>query len=277
MEFITSRQNPLILRVVRLQDRKHRQREQLFTFDGIKLCKEALLANVTLDKIFLRASTADRVLNRMEQELPDRNFSAHPALVMLEDAVFDKISAEKSPEGIICVAKYIDKFHKIVTINNIDQSAVYPIGPKERIMLLESVRDPGNLGTIIRSAAAFGIDRLIISEDCADLYNPKTVRASMGTIFHRQIDRVADLPTAISALIRDGRNIYAAALDQTAVKLGAVALNPGDGIVIGNEGHGLSADTISACTGCLYIPMAEGIESLNAAMAATVCMWEMYR
>ena len=277
MEFITSRQNPLILRVVRLQDRKHRQREQLFAFDGIKLCKEALLANVTLDKIFLRASTADRVLNRMEQELPDRNFSAHPALVMLEDAVFDKISAEKSPEGIICVAKYIDKFHKIVTINNIDQSAVYPIGPKERIMLLESVRDPGNLGTIIRSAAAFGIDRLIISEDCADLYNPKTVRASMGTIFHRQIDRVADLPAAISALIRDGRNIYAAALDQTAVKLGAVALNPGDGIVIGNEGHGLSADTISACTGCLYIPMAEGIESLNAAMAATVCMWEMYR
>ena len=277
MEFITSRQNPLILRVVRLQDRKHRQREQLFAFDGIKLCKEALLANVTLDKIFLRASTADRVLNRMEQELPDRNFSAHPALVMLEDAVFDKISAEKSPEGIICVAKYIDKFHKIVTINNIDQSAVYPIGLKERIMLLESVRDPGNLGTIIRSAAAFGIDRLIISEDCADLYNPKTVRASMGTIFHRQIDRVADLPAAISALIRDGRNIYAAALDQTAVKLGAVALNPGDGIVIGNEGHGLSADTISACTGCLYIPMAEGIESLNAAMAATVCMWEMYR
>ena len=99
----------------------------------------------------------------------------------------------------------------------------------------------------------------------------------MGTIFHRQIDRVADLPAAISALIRDGRNIYAVALDQTAVKLGAVALNPGDGIVIGNEGHGLSADTISACTGCLYIPMAEGIESLNAAMAAGILMWETVR
>jgi len=277
MEIITSRHNPLILRVVRLQDRKHRQREQLFMFDGIKLCKEAMLSGIELEKIFLRASTSERILNRMEQELPGMDFSAHTALVVLDDAVFDKISAEKSPEGMICVAKYIDKFHKIVTINNIDESEVYPLNSSERILLLESVRDPGNLGTIIRSAAAFGVDRLIISEDCADLYNAKTVRASMGTLFHQKIDRVTDMSCAIDQLRRAGRNIYAAALDQTAVRLGSFALRACDGIVIGNEGHGLSAETIAACTGCLYIPMAEGIESLNAAMAATVCMWEMYR
>ena len=277
MELITSRQNPLILRTVRLQDRKHRQREQLFTFDGIKLSIEAIHSGVALEKIFLRASTAGYVLERMEKKLPGMNFSSHPALVKLEDAVFEKISAEKSPEGIICVAKYIDKCHKIVTINNIDESAEYPIGQNERIMLLESVRDPGNLGTIVRSAAAFGIDRLIISDDCADLYNAKTVRASMGTIFHQNIDRVADMPCAISKLRHSGRKIYAAALDNTAVRLGTVVLNAIDGIVIGNEGHGLTFETMSACTGCLYIPMAEGIESLNAAMAATVCMWEMYR
>ncbi len=277
METITSRQNPQILRAVRLQDRKHRQREQLFSFDGIKLCKEALLSGIAPEQIYLRASSMDRVLERMEQELPEVDFSHLSSLVKLDDPVFEKISAEKSPEGIICVTKYIDKCHKIVTINNINDLGAYPVSEQERILLLESVRDPGNLGTIIRGAAAFGIDRLIISEDCADLYNSKTVRASMGTIFRQHIDRVDNMPAVIESLRSVGRKIYAAALDHTAVRLGEVILDARDGIIIGNEGHGLSSSTINACTGCLYIPMAEGTESLNAAMAATVCMWEMYR
>lgn len=277
METITSRQNAQIIRTVRLQDRKYRQREQLFCFDGIKLCKEAMLAGIIPERIFLRASTLDRVLDRMERELPGMAFSENPALICLEDAVFEKISKEKSPEGIICVAKYIDKCHKIVTINNMESSAAYSLSDHERILLLESVRDPGNLGTIIRSAAAFGIDRLIVSEDCADLYNPKTIRASMGAIFRQHIDLVEDMPRMIAHLRAGNRRIFAAALDHDAQRLGAVALAPQDGIVIGNEGHGLSEATIASCTGCLFIPMAEGTESLNAAMAATVCMWEMYR
>lgn len=277
MEIITSRQNPQILHAVRLQDRKHRQREKLFCFDGIKLCMEALMSDVEIARIFLRSSTAKSVIARIEKELPSVDFSSHVALVMLEDAVFEKISIEKSPEGVICIAKYIDKCHKIVTINNIEELGAYPVTENERVMLLESVRDPGNLGTIIRGASAFGIDRLIISQDCADLYNPKTVRASMGTIFRQHIDRVEDMPSAVRALQNDGRRIYAAALDSTALRLGEAELCARDGIVIGNEGHGLSDDTIAACTGCLFIPMAEGTESLNAAMAATVCMWEMFR
>lgn len=277
MEIITSRQNPQILHAVRLQDRKHRQREKLFCFDGIKLCMEALMSDVEIVRIFLRSSTAKSVIARIEKELPSVDFSSHVALVMLEDAVFEKISIEKSPEGVICIAKYIDKCHKIVTINNIEELGAYPVTENERVMLLESVRDPGNLGTIIRGASAFGIDRLIISQDCADLYNPKTVRASMGTIFRQHIDRVENMPSAVRALQNDGRRIYAAALDSTALRLGAAELCARDGIVIGNEGHGLSDDTIAACTGCLFIPMAEGTESLNAAMAATVCMWEMFR
>ena len=274
---ITSRQNPQILGAVRLQDRKHRQRERRFLFDGIKLCKEAIMSGVEIERIYLRTSGMDRLMARMEEELPGQDFSHHPALVQLDDAVFEKISAEKSPEGVICVAKYIDKCHKIVTINNIEDLGGYPVMGSERVMLLESVRDPGNLGTIIRGASAFGVDRLIISEDCADLYNAKTVRASMGTIFRQHIDRVENMPCAIRALRNAGRKIYAAALDNTALRLGETVLGAQDGIVIGNEGHGLSAECIAACSGCLFIPMAEGTESLNAAMAATVCMWEMYR
>lgn len=99
----------------------------------------------------------------------------------------------------------------------------------------------------------------------------------MGTLFHQRIDRVTDMPSSIRALQKQGRCIYAAALDSTALRLGTAKLSTTDGIVIGNEGHGLSDETIAACTGCLFIPMAEGTESLNAAMAATVCMWEMFR
>ncbi len=277
MEIITSRQNPQILRAVRLQNRKYRQQEQLFCFDGVKLCKEAWTSGVEFDRIYLRSSTAEKLIDRMERELPEANFSRHSALTMLEDSVFDKISEEKSPEGIICIAKYIDKCHKIVTINNIGVQDTYPIEDGERLLLLESVRDPGNLGTIIRSAAAFGVDRLILSQDCADLYNAKTVRASMGTLFRQHIDRVEDMSGAIAVLRNSGRRIYAAALDSTALKLGVASLEKTDGIVIGNEGHGLSMQTIAACNGCIYIPMVPGTESLNAAMAATVCMWEMYR
>lgn len=277
MEIITSRQNAQIVRAVRLQDRKHRQRERLFCFDGIKLCVEAMCADVGIERIFIRKSTCEQVLSRMARELPNMNFSEHPSLVCLEDAVFEKISTEKSPEGLICVAKYIDKCHKIVTINNIESSASYALADSERILLLESVRDPGNLGTIIRGAAAFGIDRLIVSADCADLYNPKTIRASMGALFRQHIDLVEDMPATVALLRARGRRIYAAALDHRAQRLGTLALTAQDGIVIGNEGHGLSEQTIAACTGCLFIPMADGTESLNAAMAATVCMWEMYR
>lgn len=277
VEIITSKQNPQILHAVRLQERKHRQKDELFVFDGIKLCKEAMLAGVIPEKIYLRMSSREHVLAWMEQELPGKNFSEHPALIALDDAVFEKISLEKSPEGIICVAKYIDKCHKIVTINNKEHQVSYSVGASERILLLESVRDPGNLGTIIRSAAAFGIDRLILSEDCADLYNAKTIRASMGAIFRQRIDRTNDLPTLIRCLRSDGRRVYAAALDATAAKLGTLPLKPQDGIVIGNEGHGLTDASISACDGCLFIPMTGATESLNAAMAATVCMWELYR
>ena len=135
--------------------------------------------------------------------------------MILSDDLFDKISEEKSPEGIICCAKYIDKFQKNITIYN---SADFFQMKNEQIVLLESVRDPANIGAIIRSAAAIGVDRLILSADCADIYNAKTVRASMGTLFSQHIDRVDDLTVAIAALRADGRRVYAAALDERATR-----------------------------------------------------------
>ena len=190
---------------------------------------------------------------------------------MLADGVFEKISEEKSPEGVISVAKYIDKLQKTVTIYN---SENFSPTDKERIVLLESVRDPSNVGAIIRSAAALGVDRLIMSADCADIYHPKAVRASMGTLFNQRIDRVSDLAETIAQMRQSGRRVFAAALDERAMLLGKFEILAGDAVVIGNEGHGLSREVIDACSNSVIIPMSERAESFNAAVAASILMWE---
>lgn len=144
----------------------------------------------------------------------------------------------------------------------------------EQIVLLESVRDPSNIGAVIRSAAAIGVDRLILSADCADIYNPRAVRASMGTLFNQRIDRTSDMTQAIEGLRKSGRRVWAAALDERAEHLGSFEILRGDCVVIGNEGHGLSAQTLGACSHSVIIPMSGRAESFNAAVAASLLMWE---
>ena len=117
------------------------------------------------------------------------------------------------------------------------------------------------------------MDALILSEDCADIYNAKTVRASMGTLFTQPILRVPDMQEAVLASRQAGRRVFAAALDRDALQLGAFAVQEGDCVVIGNEGHGLSPETVAACDASVFIPMTARAESLNAAVAASILMW----
>lgn len=270
-EIIRSRQNRTVVEVAKLSDRKARDAAQAFRFDGIKLFEEAIKKELEIKTVLLRASSADRVCAELERRCKNEAFSRCGRILCLSDDVFDKISEEKSPEGVICVAKYIDKFQKFATIYN---SADFLQLQNERLVLIESVRDPSNIGAIIRSAAAMGIDRLILSADCADIYHPKAVRASMGTLFDQKIDRVNDLPAIIAQLQQNGRRVFAAALTENAARLGSFPLERGDCVVIGNEGHGLSEQTIAACDGCVIIPMTARAESLNAAVAAALLMWE---
>ena len=144
-------------------------------------------------------------------------------------------------------------------------------------MLIEDIRDPGNLGTIMRSAAALGVETLVLCGECADIYSSKTLRGSMGALFRLKTVRARDGVSAINALRESGRRVFAAALTSEALSLDETELKSDDCIVIGNEGHGLSSDIIAACDGCVIIPMSAGTESLNAATAAAIFMWEMRR
>ena len=276
-EVITSRQNRRIVELVKLDDRRAREKSRTFRFDGVKLLCEALRRGVELDSVFLRAGTAEKVAERMA-ELYGYTFSDVGCPVFgVEDSLFEKISQENAPDGVITVAKYIDKFHNFIIIYKEEDFSARKDAP---ILLLESVRDPLNVGAIIRSAAALGVGRLVMSADCADLYHPRTLRAAMGPLFSMPVTRVEDLPGTVKALRESGRRVYAAALDDTAIRLDSPELDgerAGHPVaaVIGNEGHGLSAAVIAACDRSVYIPMEADTESLNAGVAAALIMWEL--
>ncbi len=276
-EIITSRQNRRIVELMKLDDRRAREKTRTFRFDGVKLLCEAIRRGVKLDSIFLRAGTADKVETRMKELYGYTFVDAGCPVFGVEDGLFEKISQENAPDGVITVAKYIDKSHNFIIIYKEDEKT--PAGDAP-ILLLESVRDPLNVGAIIRTAAALGVGRIVMSADCADLYHPRTLRAAMGPLFSMPVTRVEDLPGTVKALRASGRRIYAAALDDTAIRLGSSEFD-GEreghslGAVIGNEGHGLSEAVVSACDRSVYIPMEADTESLNAGVAAALIVWEL--
>lgn len=272
-EVIFSRQNRRIVSLCKLSDRKEREATGTFRFDGVKLLCEAIRREVLLDALYLRASSVDHVFDRMEALYGCTADDLDCPVFKVEDALFEKISEENAPEGVITVAKYIDRFHKMYIIKN----EGLPVLPERPVLMLESVRDPSNVGAIIRSAAALGVGHMIFSRDCADLYNHKTIRAAMGALFSMPVTRVDDFPATVVALRASGRRVFSAAPDENAARIGEVAFLPTDCVVVGNEGHGLSPETVAASTSSIFIPMTEGTESLNASVAAALFAWELCR
>ncbi len=260
-DVITSRKNPLITRLSKLSDKKYRDKESLFRVDGVKLYEEATKSGLFIPYTFVSLSKKDK----LPHELLDSLEKAEGEAYLVADEVLEKLTDELSPQGIVGFVKKFDaKEPKI------------PSGTF-RSLYLSAVRDPGNLGTIIRTAYAFGVDRVFISADCADIYSPKTVRASMGTVFRQPFSYVHGETEFISLMNKEKCPLYAAALRRDAKALGSFEIPDRICFAIGNEGHGLSEDFINSCGGTVFIPMNEGCESLNAAAAANVLIWEMCR
>ncbi|MBE6548993.1 MAG: RNA methyltransferase [Ruminococcaceae bacterium] len=271
---VTSRQNPFVKELCALSDKKKRRQTGSFRFDGVKLFEEAVKSNISLLNIVIREDVAESLEPLCEYAV-ECGLVEREGIVCVSTEVFEKISEEKSPEGVICVAKMQDGLHKKLSAEEL----LSELSVGEKILLAESLRDPGNLGTVMRSCSALGIDRLILTDDCADIYSPRTVRAAMGALFKQKTVTVplSQMPYAIELLRKNGRRIYAAALHREALNIDAIEMSAGDAFVIGNEGHGLSEEVINACTSCAIIPMSEGAESLNAAAAAAICIWETVR
>ena len=257
---ITSRNNEYIKELAKLGDRKKRSESGKFAFEGKKLLSEAISFGAPIEAVLM----TEKAISDFKGDL------SALSVIEVSNEVYEKISFEKSPEGIFCVSKVLDKLHNLYIIY---KGSFFG----ERIFLLDGIRDPGNLGTMLRTAFAFGCDTVVMSADCADVYNSKTVRASMGAVFKQKTVRVSDMAGTVSALKDNGYTVLCAALDDSAVSLTDVKIDEKTCFVVGNEGAGIRKEIIDASNGTVIIPMENGTESLNAASAATVLMWEQYR
>ena len=268
---IQSRQNKVVKQVCALLEKKERRSAELFRFDGIKLLCEAAEKGLSIENVIISSGVRPAYLQRA-LELDKSGALGDARICYVSEEVFLKMSEESSPEGIITVAKFPCGIRG--EIGNIEE---YSLDSSERILLAESLRDPGNLGTVIRSAAALGIDRLIISDDCADLYNPKTVRATMSAIFSVPIITDVSTEDAIAHLKKHGFETYGGALTDNSSSLYETNFSSRCAIIIGNEANGITDKTLNLCDHCIRIPMEADAESLNAAVAAAVMIYEQKR
>ena len=242
---ITGRKNPLLQQVRRLlNSRRERTAAGLFVADGTKLLEEAVKHWPGLDTVIL----ADGV----DAQVPES-----VKLIRVPGDVMESISPMQTPQGALFLCRLPEK-----------KSFV----PRKGMLLLDGIQDPGNLGTILRTADALQIP-VVLLEGCADPYNHKTVRASMGAVFRSPVITAtwqevqtacarAEIPVAVTALTDRAKDLRQAPLRDMAV-------------VIGSEGQGVRQEILDSADGELIIPMNPDCESLNAAIAAAIVMWQM--
>lgn len=254
---IASKENKQIKHCAKLvSSRKFRKEEGLFVAEGQRLCEDALRSGFIPQQTFIVEAMLEKCPALLEQS---------EQVFVITEELAAKISDTQTPQGVFCVFKALDNGETVDTMK------------WQHVLLLSSLQDPGNLGTIIRSAEAFGMDGLILSADCPDLTAPKVLRSTMGGVFRLPIKVVEDMEKEIARLRQHGFAVYATALSEQSVPITNLDLKGKVAAVIGNEGNGLTQQVIDACSAATIIPMAGKAESLNAAIAASLVMWEMCR
>ncbi|MCR4843051.1 MAG: RNA methyltransferase [Eubacterium sp.] len=255
---ITSASNERVKKLNALRTKAKARRERgVFIAEGVKMLKEA--PEEALREIYVSESFSEKDYAQRKAQESGAQYE------VLSDAVFAKVSDTVTPQGVICVlARREATFEEITSANS-------PF-----LILLEDVRDPGNLGTIVRTAEGAGVTGIVASTGTADLYNPKVVRSTMGSIYRVPYLTTDDFCYTVNTLKGMGIKTFAAALEGSSEYTRA-DYTGGCAILIGNESAGLSADAVAAAEYPIRIPMDGDVESLNASVAAAVIMYEARR
>lgn len=254
---ITSTQNPKIKELLLLQKKaSERNQRGIFIAEGTKIVKEADPNSVVT---YFVSENCDDL--KTFEDLAGKGVG--PEIV--SSSVFNSISTQKTPQGVIAVIR-----KKTWTIEDII-SAGDPL-----IVLLENVQDPGNVGTIFRTAEAAGATGLLLTDGCADPYGPKTVRSTMGSLFRVPFIYGGSAADYLKRLREAGIRSYSLSLDAS-IPYDTADLSSPAAILVGNEGNGLLSETVSLSDHNIHIPMCGSVESLNAAIAASVVLYEASR
>lgn len=254
---ITSASNRIIKQLRELDDKKGRTRWNAFIIEGLKLADEALRHLARIDYFLV----ADSLYPEFESMMAGRK---DIPVYLVPDDLFKRVSTTGTPQGVLAVAPLLD--HEDPSL----------IAEGSRYVVLEQLQDPGNIGTIIRAADACGFDAVLLSPGCADPHNPKVIRSAMGSVFHIPILSCADIFDTISRLRSRGIRIVAAHPRDSSI-IWDLPLADIIAVVIGNEGNGLSQRMLDITDLRAMIPMPGQAESLNAASAASMVLYESMR
>jgi len=245
MRIIKSLQNQSIKDIAKLKEKKYRDMTNLFIVEGEHLVKMAMEANC-LETILVDEEELERYLELVNED----------NTIIVNEAIVNKLSYTKSPQGIIGVAR---------------KQEVYLQG-LNKVLVLDNLQDPGNVGTLLRSALAFNYNQVFISEDSVDIYNDKVIRASQGAIFKLNIKR--DSLTNIFSILRDEKfKIYVTALTNNSLFLEDLKPSKKCALVLGNEGNGVSETSLNVADEVVKINMSSRIDSLNVSVAGSIAMY----
>ncbi len=253
---ITGRANPQIKNIMRLTKKPDERRKQgIFLVEGVRMYEEAPPEQIT--EVWVSQSFLKKEEN--QNRLAGRDYRE------VSDDIFKRISDTQTPQGILCMVRR----------PRYELSDLTDAGPAH-LLLLEDIRDPGNLGTMFRTAEGAGATGVIMNQTCADLFSPKTIRSTMGSVFRVPFYITEDLRAVVRELKQKKITVYAAHLNGNKC-YDTFDYREGCGFLIGNEGAGLKEETAALADEYLRIPMEGSLESLNAAMAAGILMYEVNR
>lgn len=255
---ITSTANKRVRRLSQLVKKaKFRKEENVFITEGYRIFRE------TPKELIQEVYVTDRFREAHAEELSD-NELRRASQYCLSEEVFSRVADTKTPQGILCVVKRLQKN----TEELLRENGLW--------LLLEDIQDPGNLGTIVRTAEGAGVSGIFLSPGCVDIFSPKVVRSTMGSIFRVPFAGDCDLAEVVSLLKENAVTVYAAGLNH-ACCYDEPDYCAGSAFLIGNEGNGLSVQMLNAADRIVRIPMQGQLESLNAAMAAGILIYEAAR
>ena len=256
---ITSMNNGQIKYIKLLQKKsKARKEENAFVIEGIKMFEESRLEGNLIKSYF-----SEEFFSKKVKEKPD--YFQELSYEIIQDSVFNKISDTLTPQGVLAIVEK-PKYNILDIIKN----------PNSTLLLLENIQDPGNLGTMVRTAEGAGFTGIILSNNSVDILNPKVIRSTMGSIYRTPFVYVDNFEHTLREIQKNNISIYAAHL-KGAIYYDEVSYSKNCGILIGNESGGLKENTAKMADGLIKIPMKGKVESLNVAVAAAIIMYEVSR
>lgn len=258
MDIITAKNNPKIKEIkALLTSSRDRKQSGLFVLEGVRLCLDAVKTGCNVVNVFCTEACMSKYADEiLELKNNCKGFFA------VSDDVLKSISDTVSPQGVVCTVKM--------------NSNTFEYEKGKKYIALDTIQTPDNLGAISRTAEALGIDGLVIFGGC-DIYNPKALRASMGSLLRLPIRLTDDLLKELDACEKIGIGTYATVPDRDAKSVTDVDFSSGALCVVGNEGNGVSKAVIDGCKDRITIKMLGRAESLNAATAASITMWELVK